>query len=85
MLGTVTSGIANAEPGDIIQIDIKGNGSYDHSYVVVSVTGVAGSRTQSDIIVSSHTTDHAMVVLYSATGGISYLRTIHITGIINGS
>lgn len=55
--GTIISGFAYAAVGDVLQVDWEGDGSFDHSYVVVSVTGTSGSRTLSNIWVCAHTTN----------------------------
>lgn len=78
------SGVASASVGDIIQVDGNGDNVYDHSYVVVSVTGVIGSRTISDITVCCHTPDRSNTLLntalyYDFGNSWSSLRTVHIT------
>jgi hypothetical protein len=77
--GTVTSGVAYAKVGDIVQVDYTGDGTFDHSYVVVSVSGTDGSRTLSNITVCAHTTDRSDTVLQNITVSGNVYRTVHIT------
>ena len=74
--GTVSTGIASAQIGDIIQMDFDGDGWYTHSVVVVAVTGTSGSRTTSNIWISGHTTDMSSVCMNTVS--CSAYRTIHI-------
>lgn len=75
LCGTIYSGVAYAEPGDVIQI--RDNSGYYHSYVVTRVTGEAGSRDRTDIYISSHTTDRLDEQLGVAS---SNCRTIAVDG-----
>lgn len=78
--GTVTSGIASAQVGDIVQYDKEGNGAYNHSMVVVAVSGTSGSRTLSNITVCAHTGDYKDTLL-SALGSSGWTwRTVHVSG-----
>lgn len=82
LVGTVRSGVEYAQVGDIIQISSNGSIWY-HSYVVMAVTGIYGSRTPEDITVSSHTADLAWVSL--ADNNMDYYgRTVHIISAVNG-
>ena len=80
--GTVYDGVAYAEVGDIIQIDIESDGEFNHSYVVYRVQGTTGSRTSHDIWVTSHTADIHNILLYDRINTLDNceLRTINITG-----
>ena len=73
-------GVANASPGDIIQIF---NGSkWFHTYVVCSVTGSPGERTPLDIQVCAHNSDIQNVNFYTqwAQGHPNAYRLIKING-----
>jgi hypothetical protein len=73
-------GVANASPGDIIQIT---NGSkWFHTYVVCSVSGSSGARTPSDIQISAHNSDIQNVNFYTqwAQGHPNAYRLIQIKG-----
>lgn len=84
--GTIYSGVAQARPGDIIQISNDGGATWYHSYVVVEVVGITGKRTTSDITISAHTTDRAMQVLGTiGFGSNTVFRTIRVTGVVCGS
>lgn len=72
--------IANASPGDIIQIY---NGSnWFHTYVVYSVSGISGARTPLDIQICSHNSDVKNVNFYTqwAQGHPNAYRLVHING-----
>jgi len=79
--GTIYSGIAYAERGDLIQIRANSTSDYHHTYVVYGVQGTAGSRTKDDIWISAHTTDRENQKLSDfCTYSLSNMRTIHIIG-----
>ena len=79
--GTIYSGIAYAERGDLIQIRANSTSDYHHTYVVYGVQGTAGSRTKDDIWVSSHTADRSNEKLSDCCSySLSNMRTIHIIG-----
>jgi hypothetical protein len=76
----VQGSIADAAPGDIIQIY---NGSnWFHTYVVYSVSGLAGSRMPSDIQICAHTADLQNINFYTqwAQGHPNAYRLIKING-----
>ncbi len=77
--GTIRSGINYAKVGDIIQVGNSSQGYY-HSYIVVQVTGTAGSRSASNIWVCSHTNDYNTKQLSDVYSTSNYYRTIQITG-----
>ena len=79
--GSIYSGIAFAETGDVIHIR-NSAGTYYHAYVVVSTSGTYGSRTLSDIYVSAHTEDRAYELLSTFLDD-PVLRTIHIRGLVS--
>lgn len=81
LYGSVTSGIANAEVGDIIQVRENGEDSYSHSYVVVKVTGIAGYRTLENIWVCAHSKDVLNGLLSDQGMNGSTFRTVHVEGI----
>ena len=75
--------VSDAEEGDIIQIRKLENGVWRwyHTYVVDDVDGTAGSRANSNIWVSAHTTDRCMERLDTIIGSSqSNLRLIEIWG-----
>jgi hypothetical protein len=81
--GTMRSGYAYAQVGDIIQVEYDdGDSAFDHSYVVTAVTGIYGSRTVNNIYVCAHTSNRRNNLLSVPwPNGISSAnsRTIHIT------
>ena len=77
--GTIYSGISKARSGDIIQFDEEGDGEYEHSFVVVAVTGTYGSRTSSNIVVCAHTRNRNNYNLSQCYVSSYTYRTIHIT------
>ena len=77
--GTVTSGIATASYGDIIQVGNSESGYY-HSYIVVAHSGSSGSRTADNLWVAGHTEDMNYKHFSDVYSSSKYYRTIHITG-----
>ena len=80
LYGSIYSGVANAEVGDIIQVYSSANGYY-HTYVVTKVTGTAGSRTTSNVWVCSHTTDCTTTALSTISSATTF-RTVRVIGYI---
>ena len=84
LYGTITSGFANAKVGDVIQVDFINSehptldGHYDHSLVVVGITGTSGSLTASQIRVSGHSSCVSNVPLTYYYSSSANYRTIHI-------
>lgn len=78
LYGTSTSGFSSAQVGDIIQVDMERDGTYDHSYVVTAVTGTLGQRTADQITVCSHTVDLHNAPFNSVYNSSKNYRTIHI-------
>lgn len=81
LYGTVYEGYANAQTGDIIQYRIKGDDKYQHSYVVVGVSGTYGSREADNIAVCAHTTDITATLLSNRLDSSFEYRTIHVSGV----
>lgn len=79
LTGTSTAGVSYAKVGDIIQVDWENNGTFDHSFVVVGVTGTNGSRTLANITVCAHTNDLYNVLLSTFNSSSFRFRTLHIT------
>ncbi|MBQ1430735.1 MAG: amidase domain-containing protein [Firmicutes bacterium] len=77
--GLVYSGISKAQVGDIIQYSKLNNSVWDHSFVVVAVTGTYGSRTASNITVCAHTNNRKDVLLSNYYVNSYTYRTIHVT------
>lgn len=63
LYGFSYSGYKYAEEGDRIHWDSDGNGTFDHTMVVVRVAGTYGSRTNNDIWVCGHTADVNYMIL----------------------
>lgn len=82
LYGSVYSGVANAQVGDIIQISSDGGKLFYHSYVVTAVKGCYGSRTTNQIIICAHTTDRINTLLSVAAGADKTFRTIHVDGVL---
>ena len=76
LYGQIISGCAYAKPGDIIQIDTDGNGAYEHSVVVYSVTGTYGARGVNNITIAEHSPNQMNNTLSIYAG--QTFRTIHI-------
>lgn len=71
------NGVAYARVGDIVQVSWKGNGNFNHTYVVTDVTGTLGSRTPSNITICGHSDDQRDEPL---TLPNSYYRTLCTQG-----
>ncbi len=70
----VETGLEEAEPGDVIQLDFNRDGRFDHSPVVVAVL----SPTPSGILLAAHSSDALFRPL--STYNYRALRCLHITG-----
>ena len=77
--GSIYSGISKAQVGDIIQFSKNNNTVWNHSYVVVAVTGTYGSRTASNITVCAHTKNRKDCLLSNCYVSSYTYRTIHVT------
>lgn len=81
IFGSSTQGsVANAEPGDIVQIK-DSSGVWYHTYVVYSVNGTYGSRTPSNIWICAHTTNRRNVQLSTLGIALADMRLVKINSI----
>ncbi len=77
--GDYRNDVICCEQGDVVQYYDSSPSDYIHSWVANDVDGQYGSRTQSNIYVSAHTTNRFNVLLSSLGVPTSKERTVRVT------